>query len=1264
MTMSQVAHLNGNGVAYPSEPILANKRFSDIPSAIDIPVQGGLDAEEAVEVNLEDLFEDPTELCTLLENEGAARSFWMIIALAYAKQRKVDHAIEMLTKGLGAMARGGPKEKLSILSCLCWLYLWKSREAPRLIPEGTLVSEARTKDFYLQASTATLNEASRINPSFPPLFLARGVLYLLRASLQPPAKPSGSGSQDQSERLDNLRQAAKCFEDALRVSGGKNMMAVLGKSRAQFSMGRYSDALDGYQEVLLKMPGLTDPDPRIGAGCCFWQLGYKDDAKIAWERSLEINPSSKIANILLGLYYLNSSASLDTSDPKFIALYKKAMTEYTQRAFKLDKDSPLTCATFGGYFLSRKAMPTVESLARKAIELTDVNAVASDGWYLLARKEHLSNETSRSSDFYRRADEARGGGDRGYLPAKFGIAQLQILLNDLDGAKFRLEKIIQHSKNLEAMVLLGTLYAEDVFANQGSGLKEDKSGESKKAIALLETVRMAWKDSKKNTSPDASVLLNLARLYEADQPEKSLQCLQQVEKMEMDEIPDDDRPEDIEDEAVLMDMLREHLPPQLLNNAGCFQYQAEKYHAARGLFQTALSACVKIADRDDTFDTDALVTTISYNLARTYEADNMLDEAKKVYEGLLERHDDYTEANARLAHISLRQSPGDEGPKRITKLIQTDPTNLEVRGLYGWFLSKSKKRSMNIAEDSEQRHYKHTLQHHDKHDRYSLTGMGNIYLTTAREMRRDTDSDKEKRRNMYGKAVEFFDKALQLDPRNAYAAQGIAIALVEDRKEHGTAVQMFTKIRDTVKDSSVLVNLGHLYAELKQYSRAIENYEAALSKDRVNDAQILACLGRVWLLKGKQDKNIAAMKNSLDYSHKARDIAKDQLHFQFNIAFVQIQVAQLVYTLNESQRTLEEVQNAAHGLDEAIESLTTIAQAKNPPYPKNEIEQRANMGRNTMRRQLERAVQSQREYEEKNAAKLHQAREIRQAELKRREEEKRKAEEIALEQKRRIAEERHRMQERDRELAERREEEERKKEELEYTTDEETGEKVKRKKRAGGGKRKKAEEDVETDGTGSGADGYRESGRKSRGKSANRAPASDDEGVAPKKRRKLERKNAGRSESKFKSSEIVVESESEEDAGHHNNEDDARVNGQGGPGSENEEKEDSPMEIDEKVNEDDGNDDDEEDDEANPIKQRQRSTRKKISRAIGSDSEDDEQDGGGVEDLPKTNGSKAPSAGADEGDEDDGMEYATAAPGNDAGSGTVVNGDDDDDDDT
>lgn len=600
-------------------------------------------------------------------------------------------------------------------------------------------------------------------------------------------------------------------------------MAVMGKARALYSLGRWADALLNYQDALARAPGLSDPDPRIGIGCCFWQLALKDEAQAAWKRALEVNPDSNVANILLGLFHLDQSSKYATGEPEFQQHYKRAMTEYTQTAWKKDPKYPLTCATFGNYFLLRKAWPTVERLSRQAIESTDVNAIASDGWYLLARKEHYEGNIAKATDFYNRADQARGGDDKGYLPAKFGAAQLKTLAQDYEGARFRLEKIVQTSKSVEAMTLLGLLYAEAVYANQAAATKEDKSSELKKAIGLLEQVRNAWKDPKKKITPDTAVLLNLARLYETENPDRSLQCLQQVEQMEIDEIPDEDRPDDIEDDAAMVAALRESLPPQLLNNMAAFHYQAERYTQARELFQSALNACVKIGDKDSTIDTDGLVTSISYNLARTYEAENMLTEAQKVYEGLLERHPEYTDASARLTFMSLRDNPSEESSQAMRKLLEADPSNLEVRALYGWHTHKAKKRTMNPAEDTEQRHYKHSLQDHDKHDRYSLTGMGNIFLQVAREMRRDTDQDKDKRSKTYNRAIEFYDKALQLDPKNAYAAQGIAIALVEDKKDYASAIQVFNKVRETMKDASVFINLGHAFCEMKQYPRAIEN---------------------------------------------------------------------------------------------------------------------------------------------------------------------------------------------------------------------------------------------------------------------------------------------------------------------------------------------------------------------------------------------------------------------------------------------------------
>ena len=120
-----------NGTNSSSNPF-RRPRFADIPASIDIPVSAGDDDEDdetaVVEVDPNALPDDPTELCTLLENENSPRRFWMHIALAYAKHGKIDMAIEIITRALTARPNTDHNERLPMLHCLTWLFLQRSRE--------------------------------------------------------------------------------------------------------------------------------------------------------------------------------------------------------------------------------------------------------------------------------------------------------------------------------------------------------------------------------------------------------------------------------------------------------------------------------------------------------------------------------------------------------------------------------------------------------------------------------------------------------------------------------------------------------------------------------------------------------------------------------------------------------------------------------------------------------------------------------------------------------------------------------------------------------------------------------------------------------------------------------------------------------------------------------------------------------------------------------------------------------------------------------
>lgn len=118
---------------------LRRERFSEIPTNINIPVSAGdeeYDDENAVvEVERDALPDDPMELCTLLENENSPRHFWLQIALSYAKHRRVDTAIEIVTIGL-ARPTLPSQDRLPLLHCLTYLLLERCRSAP-LVATGS-----------------------------------------------------------------------------------------------------------------------------------------------------------------------------------------------------------------------------------------------------------------------------------------------------------------------------------------------------------------------------------------------------------------------------------------------------------------------------------------------------------------------------------------------------------------------------------------------------------------------------------------------------------------------------------------------------------------------------------------------------------------------------------------------------------------------------------------------------------------------------------------------------------------------------------------------------------------------------------------------------------------------------------------------------------------------------------------------------------------------------------------------------------------------
>lgn len=88
--------------------------------------------------------------------------------------------------------------------------------------------------------------------------------------------------------------------------------------------------------------------------------------------------------------------------------------------------------------------------------------------------------------------------------------------------------------------------------------------------------------------------------------------------------------------------------PRLLNNLGALQHLEGNYASARTMYETALTTAAGLS----TDISEAMSTSILYNLARVYEDQGEEGLAREAYEKLLSRHPEYVDGVCGTLHIT------------------------------------------------------------------------------------------------------------------------------------------------------------------------------------------------------------------------------------------------------------------------------------------------------------------------------------------------------------------------------------------------------------------------------------------------------------------------------------------------------------------------------------------------------------------------------------------------------------------------------------
>ncbi|KAH6914432.1 pol II transcription elongation factor [Coprinopsis sp. MPI-PUGE-AT-0042] len=995
----------------------------------DLPIGRSVDIElggqEVITIDLDNLDPNPADVLDLLKEGQCKVWIWTKLAAEYWRRGYLGAAEKIATAAIESFQATGSSSSLPpIYALLANLQLSYARKAPMLVMDDaqqdkligetqkTKYSEQASKYLNLSQQAADLSSdgAPFMGSTLP--FLSRGIQQL--------AQPS-------------YDDAMRSFEGVLSEHP-TNIVALLGKARVLYAQRRYKDSLKVYQDVLRYKPDCK-PDPRVGIGLCLWSLDFKAKAKAAWQRSLEVNPGEWAAQLLLGLESINASKAEGLSEEAKSQAFL-AGTKMIEKAFQANQKNASAANALCELFIRKGNYSRAMKLAERTIQFADTRTLLIEGCLRAGRVAHAQGDLAQARKFYSDvlAKLGESAQKQKNAVASIGMAQLQMLFDETPAAIHTLDTLVQPpnpQRSIEATVMLASLKAFPRPGVSATDLALDKTqarelfDRALKGIEIDGAKHGASKASR-NITEDLDMHLEMARLWQGDggNTERVFKSFKEALRIS---------------EATSENGGSEAVDPRLVNNIGVLEHLDGRMGEARKCYEKALTRVASSAS-GDAKASEAMSTSILYNLARVYEDEGETVLAKDAYDKLLSRHPEYIDAKIRQAHMHLSLNKITEAHDLLKQALTSHPSNLNLRAAYLHLL-------MSTIRVGDYKLFKdfvfNTLKDIDRHDTYSLCAAAWVHFFQARESRDTSAKGVDERKKNFARAGEFYDKALSIDPQCAYAAQGLAILIAEDAlgNMYGAlgppaaaapggaggsaggastadgarvpgnmreALDIFAKVRESVSDGSVHVNMGHCHYAREEFDKAIESYETASQRFfSGHNVPILMCLCRSWYSKALKDQSLVALNTALRYAESALHIQPGDKVALYNIAMIQQKAAEMLFSIPAQKRTLKDLQRVIEQAKHAQKLFACLAEDKSPtlPYKREVADQRRRYG-DVMLRKADDQLEKQREYEAEQNSRLEAARQKRFEEKRKLEEAERlRMEELRAEAER-LAEER------------------------------------------------------------------------------------------------------------------------------------------------------------------------------------------------------------------------------------------------------------------
>jgi RNA polymerase-associated protein CTR9 len=556
----------------------------------------------------------------------------------------------------------------------------------------------------------------------------------------------------------DLDQCVTCFKLALNLDPNF-VPGLLGLAAVYAEKGDYKSALILYQKALCINPDFS-PDLRIPIGMCFHNLDMSEEARKAFNRALERDPDNVYAIMFLSLIDVNSSKTEKSKNQRKILL--KEANAKVLKAFQMDPRNPLCTLQMSERFFE-KDLHKAKVMAQSSLVNSKSAKAKKDAYMMLGRIAHSQGDLKVAMENYKAAIKLCPDS----LMVHFPLAQLYLSQDKPEEAIQCLEKVLaKHPTDYDSLKLLFSVYT-------------NKPALHEKAEVVFESLKKIVGDSEKELKVrDPELIADIAAYLEKSNVQQARKKYHQLlNMMEEENIPVP--PELLNNVAVLYHMeadgISSYFDPSFRMNyrvgvdSTDHAHESNVMNAAETIYQRALVS-VTLPDyvqNEDPWKVNALQTSIRYNVARLFETRGELDKAEAHLKEILKIHPAYDDCMLRLGFIEESRKNYEKALDYYSDALAVDPQNS-----LAWYMIGN--HFMQVKQYRPARRAFEKVLENNKHDSYALTSAGNLNLIFARG-----DPKPENRALHFRRAVEFFCKALFVDPLNVHAAAGIGIAYAE-----------------------------------------------------------------------------------------------------------------------------------------------------------------------------------------------------------------------------------------------------------------------------------------------------------------------------------------------------------------------------------------------------------------------------------------------------------------------------------------------------